>query len=864
MTALPTGTLTFLFTDIEGSTRLVQRLGSDYRRMLADHNSLMREAFVAEGGIEVRAEGDSFFVVFATASAALQAAARAQGFITHHEWPSATDLRVRMGMHTGEGTLGGDNYYGLDVHRAARISAVAQGGQILLSEATRLLAATGDLAFLDVGVHRLKDLVVPEHLYQLTGAGLPADFPPIVSVDQTPNNLPDQLTEFVGRHAEVERIRELAEQTRLLTLTGPGGTGKTRLSLQVGALSIGRFPDGVFFVDLSPVTDPQLIPDSIATALGLTHSQVPPFDRVLGYLEGRRALLILDNFEQVLRGRDRIGELASSLPELTLLVTSRTPLHISGEQEYPVQPLSTPSGNGSVTPEAVAESEAGKLFLIRAKAARPDFMLTDENASAVAAISRRLDGLPLALELAAARIKTFSPSTLLSRLEHGLGFLAHGPENRPSRQQTLSNAIAWSYDLLTEPERVLFGQFSVFSGSAALEDIESVCTVGGGHDLLDLVASLVDQSLVRRDDLESADRFRMLETIRQFAAERLEESGTTREVAARHAKVYGEMMAAAPKALIGTNQGLWLRRLDLDYDNIRSALDWSVSTGEAEVAQTLAGGMWRYWQMRGRLEEGRRSVEAALALPGTEVVTRCAALEGAGGIAYWQGDLTVAAAFYSEWLELAKASGNRQGEADALFNLASSGFGHTGIEARLELLGQAEAAYGIIGDQVGLAWVQWARGDAIRSGDRPQAARILDESIESFRRLGQPFGLGWALFVRATVALAENDPHASGSMLREGLALLGTSGDTSALLFFLTALIAVEVAAGSMERAATLAGAMERLRSTTGTNLIEVAFNEFEGLREAVDRAGAEQFERHFGAGATMSITEVVAYALGR
>jgi predicted ATPase/class 3 adenylate cyclase len=863
MTALPTGTLTFLFTDIEGSTRLVQRLGSDYRRALADHNSLMREAFVADGGIEVRAEGDSFFVVFSTASRGLQAAARAQGLITHHEWPSATDLRVRMGMHTGEGTLGGDNYYGLDVHRAARISAVANGGQVLLSEATRLLAASGDLGFLDVGVHRLKDLVVPEHLYQLTGAGLPADFPPIVSLDQTPNNLPDQLTEFVGRHAEVERIRELAEQTRLLTLTGPGGTGKTRLSLQVGTRSIGRFPDGVFFVDLSPVTDPQLVADSIATALGLTQSQVSPFDRVLSYLEGRRALLILDNFEQVLAARDRIAELVSSLPQLTLLVTSRAPLHISGEQEYPVQPLSTPSGNGSATPEAVADSEAGRLFLIRAKAAKPDFVLTAENAPAVSAISRRLDGLPLALELAAARIKTFSPSTLLSRLEHGLGFLAHGPENRPSRQQTLSNAISWSYDLLTEPERTVFGQFSVFSGSAALEDIESVCDAGAAHDLLDVVASLVDQSLVHRDDLESADRFRMLDTIRQYAAERLEMSGMAPEVRTRHAELYAGTVRGASKALIGTNQGPWLRRLDLDYDNIRSALDWSLSEREGEVAQTLVGGMWRYWQMRGRLEEGRRGAEAALALPGTEVVTRCAALEGAGGIAYWQGDLTAAAVFYSEWLELARATGDRQGEADALFNFASTAY--PGIEARLELLAPAEAAYAAIGDPVGLAWVRWAKGDAINSsGDRQQAARILDDSIESFRRLGQPFGLGWALFIRATVALAENDPHTSGSLLREGLALLGTSGDTSALLFFLTALIGVEVAVGTMERAATLAGAMERLRSTTGTNLLELALNDIEGLREAVERAGAEQFERHFRAGAAMSITEVVAYALGR
>lgn len=861
MTALPTGTLTFLFTDIEGSTRLIQRLGSEYRRALADHDSLMRESVAAEGGIEVRTEGDAFFVVFPTASAAVQAAAGAQRRITSHRWPLEVDVRVRMGMHTGEGTLGGDNYYGLDVHRAARISAVASGGQVLVSESTRLLAATNELAFLDVGLHRLKDLVAPEHLFQLAGAGLPSEFPPIVSLDQTPNNLPSQLTEFVGRDEEVERIRELVGKHRLVTLTGPGGTGKTRLSLRVATLSVDRFPDGVFFVDLSPVLDPQLVADTIAATLDLTQSQIPPLERVLGYLDGRRALLVLDNFEQIVEGRATIGELVSSVPELNVLVTSRTPLHLSGEREYPVRPLSIPSGNGSSSPQAVAESEAGKLFLVRAQAARPDFALTDENAAAVAAISRRLDGLPLALELAAARVKTFSPATLLGRLEHGLGVLGQGPADRPSRQQTLSNAIAWSYDLLTDAERVVFEQFSVFSGSTALEDIESVCSPGAGADLLDVLASLVDQSLIRRDDLDSADRFRMLETIRRYASERLEMAAMSRELSARHARLYAESVRGAGKALIGTDQGAWLRRLDLDYDNIRSALDWSLGEREAELAQNLAGELWRYWQMRGRLEEGRRSVEAALAIPGTEAATRCIALEGAGGIRYWQGDLAAATTFYAEWLELARATGDRQGEADALFNIASSAF--PSIQARLELLVPAEAAYTAIGDQVGLAWVSWARGDILNSSDdRRAAAPALDESIESFRRLGQPFGLGWALFIRANVALVDQDLDTAGSLLREALALLGTSGDTSALLFILTGLVGVEVGLENMERAATLAGAMQRLRSTTGTNLLEVALNDIEGLREAVDRAGAAPFERHFRAGAAMSIPEITVYAL--
>ncbi|HEY6056813.1 MAG TPA: adenylate/guanylate cyclase domain-containing protein, partial [Candidatus Limnocylindrales bacterium] len=456
---LPTGTLTFLFTDIEGSTRLVAALGERFGPLLERHQALLRAAFDARGGVEVATEGDSFFVVFASAGAAVVAAAAAQRALAAEHWPAGVEgVRVRMGLHTGEGRLGGDNYVGLDVHRAARIGAAAHGGQVLLSDVTRALAAESlpdDLVLRDLGEHRLKDLERPERLVQLVVRGLPEEFPPPRTLE-APTNLPAQVTSFVGRAREVEEIEALVRRSRLVTLVGPGGTGKTRLSLRVAERLRQEFAAGAFFVDLSPLIDPALIAATIAHALGVREEPSRPLVQSLeGHLRDLRLLLVLDNFEQVTRGAALVGDLMRAAPGLAVLVTSRVVLHVTGEQEYPVAPLRLPDTDRLPPLGMLTGIDSIALFSVRAQAVWPDFVVDAENAAAVAAICARLDGLPLAIELAAARIKLMAPQAILSRLEKRLAILTSTAGDLPERQRSLRGAIEWSHDLLDPTERAL-------------------------------------------------------------------------------------------------------------------------------------------------------------------------------------------------------------------------------------------------------------------------------------------------------------------------------------------------------------------------------------------------------------------------
>src|SRR5438552_503723 len=460
---LPSGTLTFLFTDIEGSTKLLNALGTDrYHEVLATHTRTLRAAFA--GGTEVRIEGDALFLVFDTAAKAVRAAAAAQRALATTRFPHDVVVRVRMGMHTGDGVPAskeaGADYVGIEVHRAARIANVALGGQVLLCLATATLAGPdlGDGTTLrDLGEHRLKDLALAEHIHQLVIDGLPNDFPPLRSLDRTPNNLPQQVTTFIGRDGDIVQGLRLLDRTRLLTLTGPGGTGKTRLSLQLAAEAAARFPDGAFWVPLAPISDPELVPSTIAHALGVhVGGKEDPLGRVLEHVRGKRMLLVLDNFEQILPAAPSVSALLASGPDLKVITSSRAPLRISGEQEFPVPPLDLPDPERLPSLDVLAQSDAVKLFIERARAVKPDFMVTPDNAAAVAEICVRLDGLPLAIELAAARIKLLSPQAMLPRLRKGLDLLASTSPDRTDRQRTLRGAIAWSYDLLDDGLRRFF------------------------------------------------------------------------------------------------------------------------------------------------------------------------------------------------------------------------------------------------------------------------------------------------------------------------------------------------------------------------------------------------------------------------
>src|SRR6266699_3734280 len=591
---LPMGTVTFLFTDIEGSTQLLQQGGERYPSLLEEYRSLVRLAIQKNGGHEVDTQGDAFFVAFACATDAICAAVEMQRTLASHAWPEGVSVRVRMGLHTGEPLQTAEGYVGLDVHHAARIMSVGHGGQILLSQTTRDLVehdVPQGVRLRDLGEHRLKDLQRPSRLFQLVMADLPADFPPLKTLDIGPNNLPVQPTPFIGREQEVEECLQLLrrQEVRLLTLTGPGGIGKTRLALQVAAELSDLFPDGLYFVNLAPLRDPALVVPTIAQALDLQElAEHPLLDLVKAFLREKHLLLLLDNFEQVASAALQVAELLATCPRLKVLVTSRMGLHVQAEQEFAIPPLCVPDPRQLPEVVALAQYDALALFIQRAQATRPAFQLSHANARAVAEICLRLDGLPLAIELAAARIKLLPPQALLARLTPRLTLLSSGARDVPTRQQTLRNTIAWSYNLLDVQEQRLFRRLAVFVGGCRLEAVEAVCAEGDDAALqvLEGVTSLIDKSLLKQTELEAEEpRLLMLETIREYGLEALEAHGEAAVTRRGHAAYYLALAEKAEPELGGPQQAVWLDRLEQEQENLRAALQWSLERGE--VGQSM-------------------------------------------------------------------------------------------------------------------------------------------------------------------------------------------------------------------------------------------------------------------------------------
>ena len=603
MSGPPTGTVTLLFSDIEGSTRLLQRAGDAYAGLLDQHRRLLREAFARHRGFEMDNEGDAFFVAFESANDAAAAAADAQRALAAHDWSEGNEIRVRMGLHTGEPQAVDGRYVGLVVHAGARIMAAGHGSQVLVSESTRALL-DDRFQLRDLGAHRLKDLPGTQTLFQLHVEGLPADFPALKTLDHRPSNLPLEPNAFIGRTRELKEAWSLLtrEDARLLTLTGTGGTGKTRLALRLASGAVEQFPNGVFFVSLAPVRDWELVVPSIAQTLGLRERPGETVLETLGeYLRDRRTLLLLDNFEQVLPAAPALSGLLGSAPGVNLLVTSRTPLRVAGERTYSVPPL--------------VESESINLFVERAQAADAEFAVTDDNARAVAEICERLDGLPLAIELAAPRVRTLPPAALLRRLDDRLKLLTGGAHDLDERQRTLRATIEWSYDLLPDAERALFAQLSVFVGGCRLDAAEALCKAD--LDILDGLQSLVENSLLRRrTDSDGDPRFWMLETIRDYAGELLEAEGDGDEAQRRHADHY---VAEAERLDVESrtgDHGAVLARLDEERNNLRAALARAREHHDGELMLRLATALWGFWAARGYVAEGRVALEEALAASG--------------------------------------------------------------------------------------------------------------------------------------------------------------------------------------------------------------------------------------------------------
>jgi predicted ATPase/class 3 adenylate cyclase len=811
---LPTGTVTFVFTDVEGSTRLLQQMGADvYAVALAEHRRALREAFVRHDGVEVDTQGDSFFIAFSTAPAALAAAAEAQ--LRLADGP----IRVRMGIHTGTPRVGEEGYVGPDVHRAARIAAAGHGGQILVSSSTAPLVDSDSLR--DLGEHRLKDLAAPERIYQLGGEA----FSPLRSLQQT--NLPIPATPFLGRRRELDEVTTLlaSGDARLLTLTGPAGAGKTRLALQAAAEASDHYPDGVFWAPLAALRDSKLVLDVAAQALEAIGGLG---DRIAD----RRLLLVLDNFEHLIDAAGDLAGLLSACPNLHLLVTSRELLRLPGEQAYPVPPLEP--------------QDATELFTARARAADPRF----EPGPILEQLCSRLDNLALALELAAARVPVLSPEQLLARLSKRLDLLKAGRGVDP-RQQTLRATIEWSYDLLDEEERLLFERLSVFRGGCTLDAAEEICEAD-----VDTLQSLIEKSLVRR----GGERFWMLETIREYAAERLERHGEGVALADRHADHFIALAEAAARRAPDDDveQG---PRLYPELDNFRCALTWLVASGDMErELRLVTGAFWSLWTQASLRELHGWLASALERAADADAYLRADALGAAALAATNRGEAEVARAYARESLALARQWEDKRQIEWALRVLS---FDEPDLDERRRLLQECERLLRDLGNDAGLGWVTLLRGMTfVDEGSFDAAQETLEQAAALFRELGRRWEATNADIAIGYALMAANRYADARPILESALATAVEMESLSSIMEALVLLAAVRME-GDAAAATRLLAAVRTIADETGRELDP----RFEGrVLEAKERRAREKLgqrvEAELEAGSRLTLEEAVALAL--
>ncbi len=841
MSVLPTGTVTLLFTDIEGSTRLLLELGPEpYAEALASHRRALREAFAQHRGVEVMAEGDALFVAFERASDALAAARDGQAAL------AGGRIRVRMGIHSGTPLLSEGSYVGVDVHRAARIAAAGHGGQVLVSGATRaLLDTTFELR--DLGDHRLKDLADPEHLYQLGAVA----FAPLKSLSNT--NLPTPASSMVGRRSEVDDLSDLLGngRSRLVTLTGPGGTGKTRLAVEVASALLPRFVDGVFFVELAPITDPRLVVSEIVQALGIQErGPRGPEDELIAHLESRASLLVLDNFEQVLEAAPVLARLLRACPRLVIVVTSRSVLRLTGEHEYPVLPLQLPSSLATSS-EEVGRYESVVLFVERAREVAPGFAITDRTAVDVAAICRRLDGIPLAIELAAARIRLLTQRDLLARLDRRLPLLTGGPRDAPERQRTLRATIEWSYDLLDDRGRRLVERLGIFAGSFGLDAAEDVA-----HADLETISALIDGSLLRPVE---GSRFVMLETIREYAQARLEGSEDADQLRTRHAMHYLRLAELAESELAGPEPAAWLDVLEADHDNLRAAIAW-LGPREPLLRLRLVVALRRFWYVRGHLTEGRRHLEQALAGGDLPEHLRQRPMSAIAATALIQGDYEEATRWAERVVDVARRTGDGASLANALSNLGAIQSAAGQPDRAAALLEQSVALARDAGDERILALALNNLGDiALTAGDYPRAEANFEESLVLLRRRRDAANVARSLYNLGAVAFRLDRREDARVSFRESIAICRSLGDKEDLAWCLEGFAAIAAAEGDPARAGLLLGAAERLLEDMGASLKPFERQLHQETRGSVlERLGAAGLAAVASRGAALSTDEVV------
>lgn len=864
----PNGTVALLFTDIEGSTKLAQQYDEEWQSMQSRHHAILQSAMDTCGGYVFQIIGDAFCVAFHTAGDALRAAVRAQGKLFHEPWAFAP-LKVRMGIHVGKVDLQEDGqYYGyLAMSRIQRLMSAGHGGQVLISLATEELIRDElpeGVTLRDMGQKRLKDLIRPEHIFQLVIEDLPSSFPSLKTLESHIHNLPVQATPFIAREHETKSIREklLKPTLRLLTLTGPGGTGKTRLSLQVAADVLDEFPDGVFFVPLASIQEAELVISVVAQALNIREAgETPLMETLQEHVRDKQMLLVLDNFEQVMSAAPLVNHLLSMAPKLKMLITSREILRVYGEHHHPVTPLAVPNLKHLPSLDRLTQFEAVRLFIQQAQAVKPDFEVTTTNAPAVAEICHRLDGLPLAIELAASRVRLLSPENLLSRLESRLRLLTGGARDLPGRQQTLRGTIAWSYDLLSADEKSLFAQLAVFINGFTLEDAEAVCDM---DNLMDGVEALADKSLLKQET-EDEPRFFMLETIHEYATELLAKTDAYTALRRRHFEYFLQFAKQAQFCLEKSDQAIWLNRLERAHDDLRAAILWSKQNGLASQSAELVNALGLFWTMRGLLSEGRVRITDALAnQPELRNMPLHAQLLNQGALlARYQGDYNSAIGLISESLSIARMLGNIHAVADALANL---GFVLLHQDRLEQAQGPYEEALGLYresGNEQGIADAFSHLGVIeLCNGKVETAYQYHNDSLSLWQRLDDKQGIAWSLRHLGSTVLAQGQLENAREFFEKSLILSIELNSTWLSVYALEGFAGLLAMSNKYQQAIILLGFCDELRRSTYIPLSPVEKNLFkqsvQSARQALDSQTASEAQKQ---GRSMSLENAIHYA---
>jgi len=878
MSSVPSGTVTFLFTDIEGSTKLAQSLGDKWESLRARHHEILKSAIESNNGYVFQIIGDAFCASFHNAGDALHAAAQAQIDFHNEDW-GEMPVKIRIGINTGtaQASIDTDHSGGYKGYtamaRVQRIMSAGHGGQILLSGATHELVRDSlpdNTEILSLGEKRLKDLARPEHLYQLSIAGLITSFPPLKTLDSFSNNLPTQLTPFIGREREIAAVLGLIRNpdVHLVTLVGPGGTGKTRLSLQIAAEVIDEFQHGVWFVDLSPITNPDRVIPEIANTLGLQESADEPLETTLfRYLSSRSMLLVLDNYEQVITAAHMAGKMLTGAPHLKVLITSRETLQVYGEHSYQVPSLTVPDLHRKETAEVVSQYEAVSLFIQRAKAVMSSFEVNNDNAPAVAEICVRLDGLPLAIELAAARITLFPPQQLLQRLGDRLKTVSGGQRDLPTRQRTLRAAIDWSYDLLSDDEKILFARLSVFQGGRTLDAAEAVCSEGLEIEVADGLESLIHKSLLRQTSGSTDEpRYVMLETIHEYARERLAASQEGDAIRLRHVEYFVQLVKRVDLHGFDDIPERWLLILRDEQDNILTALEWSLGGGAVKEGVNLAIIIGAFW-----IRDGRYSLNIfwkTRALQHKDALSRemRAQLLGSTGSAFWYvSDMERARQLHLQALDLFRELGYTRNTGWTLTGLAGTTMGQPELYTQAKTWFDEGLAIAVkIGDKRDEANAHLILGEIARSvGDYATAKKAYEDSLPPIRQIGNRLLENYTLANFSQLYAHEGDYRRAYEFALQALNL-GIEIDSKYIITESLHIVARAIGSlGQPERASRLYGASEALREKLGSRIQAGDLADYEnGLANVRARLDSAKFEALWAEGRAMDMEQVIAYAL--